>query len=322
MSPITLSVEALALLRRRLTQGDRRVDDSNREAYRELARAGIVCPVSGYSTGPESHYRFTAKGWRRRGEFLDGSASPARSTREDIAMPTITLSAEAVALLRLHLERDGIRVDDSNREPTGSWPAPGSCTRSPATPPDRSRTTASPRKAGGAARNSSVAPPPLAIPVPDRPRQLPRRRGDRQLRIRRPLHGLVVGIAAALLVFAGDHAVHAGAQPRLLPGRIRLPPQWGLQVRVEYPGVELDAAPRAEAPAGLVEGIERAPGDAVLMVAQADPLQGDAELFHPHGGILVQLVPPLKRELGGVLNRVGRDLHAEGKARRLAEEPA
>lgn len=116
MSPITLSVEALALLRRRLTQGDRRVDDSNREAYRELARAGIMCPVSGRTTGPESHYRFTAKGWRRRGEFLDGSASPARSTREDIAMPTITLSAEAVALLRLHLERDGIRVDDSNRE--------------------------------------------------------------------------------------------------------------------------------------------------------------------------------------------------------------
>ena len=116
MSPITLSVEALALLRRRLTQGDRRVDDSNREAYRELARAGIMCPVSGCTTGPESHYRFTAKGWRRRGEFLDGSASPARSTREDIAMPTITLSAEAVALLRLHLERDGIRVDDSNRD--------------------------------------------------------------------------------------------------------------------------------------------------------------------------------------------------------------
>ena len=82
-------------------------------------------------------------------------------------------------------------------------------------------------------------------------------------------------------------------QPRLLPGRIGLLPQWGLQVRVEYPGVELDAAPGAEAPAGLVEGIERAPGDAVLMVAQADPLQGDAELFHPHGGILVQLVPPL-----------------------------
>lgn len=116
MSPITLSVEALALLRRRLTQGDRRVDDSNREAYRELARAGIMCPVSGRTIGPESRYRFTAKGWRRRGEFLDGSASPARSTREDIAMPTITLSAEAVALLRLHLERDGIRVDDSNRE--------------------------------------------------------------------------------------------------------------------------------------------------------------------------------------------------------------
>ena len=293
MSPITLSVEALALLRRRLTQGDRRVDDSNREAYRELARAGIMCPVSGRTTGPESHYRFTAKGWRRRGEFLDGSASPARSTREDIAMPTITLSAEAVALLRLHLERDGIRVDDSNREAHRElaragimYPVSGYSTG----PESHYRFTA---EGWRRARNSSVAPPPLAIPVSDRPRQLPRRRGDRQLRIRRPLHGLVVGIAAALLVFVGDYAFHAGAQPRLLPGRIGLLPQWGLQVRVEYPGVELDAAPGAEAPACLVEGIERAPGDAVLMVAQADPLQGDAELFHPHGGILVQLVPPL-----------------------------
>ena len=59
--------------------GDRflvwRLRRGDREAYRELARAGIMCPVSGRTTGPESHYRFTATGWRRRGEFLDGSAS-------------------------------------------------------------------------------------------------------------------------------------------------------------------------------------------------------------------------------------------------------
>ena len=51
--------------------------------------------------------------------------------------------------------------------------------------------------------------------------------------------------------------------------------------------------PGPKPPPVLSKGLNCAPGDAVLMVAQADPLQGDAELFHPHGGILVQLVPPL-----------------------------
>jgi hypothetical protein len=31
-------------------------------------------------------------------------------------MPTIALSEAALALFRLHIERDGIRVDDANRE--------------------------------------------------------------------------------------------------------------------------------------------------------------------------------------------------------------
>ena len=102
---------------------------------------------------------------------------------------------------------------------TGNWAGPGSCTRSPATLPGRSRTTASPRKGGGGAGNSSRALPPLANPVPDPPRRLPRCLGDRQLRVRRPLEGLVVGIADTLLVFVGDHAVHASAQSPRRGGR-------------------------------------------------------------------------------------------------------
>jgi hypothetical protein len=40
--PTRLSNEALALLRYRLATKDKTVTDTNREDYRELARAGIV----------------------------------------------------------------------------------------------------------------------------------------------------------------------------------------------------------------------------------------------------------------------------------------
>ena len=54
-----LSEAALALLRYRLTTKDNRVNDSNREAYRELARAGIMFAVSGFASVPEASFRFT-----------------------------------------------------------------------------------------------------------------------------------------------------------------------------------------------------------------------------------------------------------------------
>jgi hypothetical protein len=41
---------------------------------------------------------------------------PVSYRREGTAMPTIALSESALALFRLHLEQDGIRVDDANRE--------------------------------------------------------------------------------------------------------------------------------------------------------------------------------------------------------------
>jgi hypothetical protein len=76
MHTMTLSEAALALLRYRLATKDNRVDDSNREAYRELARAGIMYPVSGFVGGPEASFRFTDEGWERRHEFIGADFHP------------------------------------------------------------------------------------------------------------------------------------------------------------------------------------------------------------------------------------------------------
>jgi hypothetical protein len=40
-----LSAAALALLRHHVATNDNRVDHENREAYRELARAGLMIPL-------------------------------------------------------------------------------------------------------------------------------------------------------------------------------------------------------------------------------------------------------------------------------------
>jgi hypothetical protein len=65
-----LSESALKLLRLHIEQDGIRVDDSNREAHRELAAAGIMYPVSTFARGPEAYFRFTKEGWERREELL------------------------------------------------------------------------------------------------------------------------------------------------------------------------------------------------------------------------------------------------------------
>jgi hypothetical protein len=70
MEAIALSESALALLRSRVEGGSRAVDDSNREAYRELERAGIMYAVSGFTSGPEYLFRWTDEGYARRFELL------------------------------------------------------------------------------------------------------------------------------------------------------------------------------------------------------------------------------------------------------------
>jgi hypothetical protein len=65
-----LSKAARELLRRRIRGDDVAVTPGNLPAYRELAEARIMEPVSGFATGPESHFRFTYLGWTRRDEWI------------------------------------------------------------------------------------------------------------------------------------------------------------------------------------------------------------------------------------------------------------
>jgi hypothetical protein len=69
MQTVVLSGAALALLRSRVEGGSREVTTSNLEAYRELARAGIMYPVSGFVGGPECLFRWTDWGWEQRFEL-------------------------------------------------------------------------------------------------------------------------------------------------------------------------------------------------------------------------------------------------------------
>jgi hypothetical protein len=62
MPAITLSEEALALLKRNLTGPQILVSDDNRDAYRELARAGLMVPLHTFAHGDESAYRLTEAG--------------------------------------------------------------------------------------------------------------------------------------------------------------------------------------------------------------------------------------------------------------------
>jgi hypothetical protein len=77
-----LSESATALLRYRLETKDNRVTLANKEAYRELVRAGIMFPVSGFVSGPEASFRFSDEGWA----WVNGPDSPV-SLREESPVP-------------------------------------------------------------------------------------------------------------------------------------------------------------------------------------------------------------------------------------------
>ena len=65
-----LSDPAWELLRRRSSGEAVAVKCDNKEAYRELARAQIIYPVSGFVGGPESAFRFSFEGHDRRREWV------------------------------------------------------------------------------------------------------------------------------------------------------------------------------------------------------------------------------------------------------------
>jgi hypothetical protein len=53
----------------RFMAGDSEVTDVNRDAYRELARAGIMDAVGTFSKDDDCFFRLTRQGWERRYEF-------------------------------------------------------------------------------------------------------------------------------------------------------------------------------------------------------------------------------------------------------------
>lgn len=69
-----ISETARETLRRHLA-GDRKVTADNLTAYRELARARIVYPVSGFIGGPEAFFRLTYWGDKLRDELSGAQAS-------------------------------------------------------------------------------------------------------------------------------------------------------------------------------------------------------------------------------------------------------
>jgi len=62
MPRITLSEVALDLLKQNMSGAQILVNDENREAYRELARAGLMIPLHTFAHGRESAYRMTEAG--------------------------------------------------------------------------------------------------------------------------------------------------------------------------------------------------------------------------------------------------------------------
>ena len=73
MPTLFLSESALALLRLRLSGRRVEVTDDNRDAYKELAAAGLAEPIH-TPRGRDSHYRLTLEAMQRKAELLNGSS--------------------------------------------------------------------------------------------------------------------------------------------------------------------------------------------------------------------------------------------------------
>jgi hypothetical protein len=76
-----ISNEAIALLQTCLETRRVVVTPENREVYRELARAEIMFPVSGFVNGEEAVYRFSDDGW----QWVTGPCGPFSSLADSPA---------------------------------------------------------------------------------------------------------------------------------------------------------------------------------------------------------------------------------------------
>ena len=81
MPVVKLSRAARDVLRRRAAGEGVDVTPDSLEAYRELARAGIMEPFSGFMRGPEAVFRFTQLGWERREELQRSRFAPSAMLR-------------------------------------------------------------------------------------------------------------------------------------------------------------------------------------------------------------------------------------------------
>ena len=123
-------------------------------------------------------------------------------------------------------------------------------------------------------------------------------------------------------VFVGNEGIPAVAQTRLCPQvPSPLAALLGDLIRVERPGVEVDPAAGRDAATIAFIRIERASGQAVPMVARADPLRGDAELLHPDSRQPVKRFGVAVGEILGVIRRVGGDVDAQREADLRPEQP-
>ena len=69
MPVVELSRAARDVLRHRAAGEGVDVTPESLEPYRELVRAGVMYPVSGFLRGPEAAFLFTEEGWARRDEL-------------------------------------------------------------------------------------------------------------------------------------------------------------------------------------------------------------------------------------------------------------
>jgi hypothetical protein len=86
MQTIALSESALALLRQHAEHDGVPLTDENREAHRELARAGLMVVGHDFLAGHEAFYRLTRTGWKLA-DFLERMPNPTAPSPAESGAP-------------------------------------------------------------------------------------------------------------------------------------------------------------------------------------------------------------------------------------------
>ena len=113
LTTIRLSESAVAVLRFRIRGLRIPMRERDLRAYRELAAAGIMEPLSDAAGNPEADFRFTADGWVQRDELLAEVQDRIERERFDPPDPS-NLSDSAWDLLRRRSAGEKVPVDESH----------------------------------------------------------------------------------------------------------------------------------------------------------------------------------------------------------------